>query len=653
MTDEENRPSPEELLEIANKEEPSKRGKLTIYFGAAPGVGKTYAMLSDAHARKNEGIDIVIGYVETHKRPETEALLEGMEIIPPLIIDYKGIKLQEVDVEKIKERKPQIVIIDELAHSNAPGSKNMKRYQDVEEILNAGIDVYTAMNVQHLESLKDIVYQITNVRVHETVPDKFVMEANEIKLVDLPPEELLKRLRDGKVYVKDMAEQAVHKFFRPGNLLALRQLALRIVADNVDEKMRDYMKAHAIAGPWVTKERVLVGIFASPYAERLIRATYRLATELGAEWIALHVETEKNKDFSPQENKWLNDALELARNLGGWVAWVKGDDVTNEIINYAKNHNVNKIIIGKPRKTGLFHAISDKFIFEAKGIDIYMIETQIDKNSFERPKRPFRIHGFLNYLLGIGGVMLATGISLLLRNYLTGFDMMFIFLIPLMLTALYLGIGASITAIILSILTYDYLFTYPYFSFEITDFDHIISFVVYTSIVVVISVLASQLRRRVFLLKESEAKSNALYEFSRDLAAVENIDNVLSLMVNHIKKLFNCEMAIFLLERDELSLMAKTESFEVNAESSGIASWVLVNKKPAGFGTEMISNAKVFCLPIMTSKDEVIGVMELDFMGNKQILSMENKVVLETISHIGAMAIERIKNMTGKTNSKS
>ncbi|MGC9214078.1 DUF4118 domain-containing protein [Athalassotoga sp.] len=650
MADEDVRPSPEELLEIANKEETSKRGKLTIYFGAAPGVGKTYSMLNDAHARKSEGIDVVIGYVETHKRPETEALLEGLEIIPPLIIDYKGIKLQEVDIEKIKERKPQIVLIDELAHSNAPGTKNMKRYQDVEEILNAGIDVYTAMNVQHLESLKDVVFQITNVKVHETVPDKFVMEANEIKLVDLPPEELLKRLQDGKVYVKDMAEQAVNKFFRPGNLLALRQLALRIVADNVDEKMRNYMKAHAIAGPWVTKERVLVGIFASPYAERLVRATYRLATELGAEWIALHVETEKNQDFSAQENKWLNDALELARSLDGWVAWVKGNDVTREIINYAKSHNVNKIIIGKPKKTGLFHAISDRFIFEAKGIDIYMIETQTDTKSSEQSKHPFRIHGFLNYLLGIGGVMLATGISLLLRNYLTGFDMMFIFLIPLMLTALYLGMGASIFAILLSILTYDYLFTYPYFSFEISDFNHLISFIVYTSTVVIISILASQLRKGIFLLKESESKSNALYEFSRDLATVESVDNVLSLMVNHIKRLFDCEMAIFLLEGEELSIVAKTENFEINAESSGIASWVLINKKPAGFGTEMISSAKAFCLPMMTSKDKVIGVIELDFMGNKQILTMENIVVLETISHIGAMTIERIKNITNKIN---
>ncbi len=644
MVNEEIRPSPEELLEIANKEEKPERGKLTIYFGAAPGVGKTYAMLSDARARKNEGIDVVIGYVETHGRPETEALLDGLEIIPPLIIDYKGMKLKEVPIEKIKERKPQLVIIDELAHSNAPGSKNMKRYQDIEEILNYGIDVYTAMNVQHLESLKEIVFQITNVKVHETVPDKFITEANEIKLVDLPPEELLKRLKEGKVYVKDMAEQAVHKFFRAGNLLALRQLALRVLADNVDEKMRDYMKAHAIAGPWITKERVLVGIFASPYAEKLVRATYRLANELGAEWIALHIETEKNKDFSAQENKWLNDALELARSLGGLVAWVKGNDVTREMINYAKSHNVNKIIIGKPKKTGLFHAISDRFIFEAKGIDIYMIETQVDATPSERPKYHFRVHGFLNYLLSVAGVTSATGISLILKDQLTGFDMMFIFLIPLMLTALYLGIGPSIFAIFLSILTYDYFFTRPYFSFNISDFNRLISFVAYTSIVVVISVLASQSRKRVLLLKESESRSNALYEFSRDLATVESVDNVLSLMVNHIKRLFNCEIAIFLFEGEELSVVAKTENFEINTESSGIASWVSINKKPAGFGTETISNAKVFCLPLMTSKDEVIGVIEFDFMGNKQILTMENIVALETISHIGAMAIERIKN---------
>jgi two-component system sensor histidine kinase KdpD len=277
MADEEfPRPSPEALLQLAQQEEAQKsRGRLTIYFGASPGVGKTYAMLSDARLRQQEGREVVLGYVATHGRAETEALLEGLEIIPPKVFAYKGMQLQEVDLDRIIKRKPSIVLVDELAHTNAPGARHAKRYQDVEELLKAGIDVYTTVNVQHLESLNDVIFQVMGLKVRETVPDTVIQEADEIKLIDLPPEELLKRLDEGKVYVKGIIGIAVENFFRPGNLLALREMALRVVAGSVDSRMLQYMKAHAIAGPWPVQERVVVGVFASPYAEKLVRAAFR------------------------------------------------------------------------------------------------------------------------------------------------------------------------------------------------------------------------------------------------------------------------------------------------------------------------------------------------------------------------------------------
>jgi two-component system sensor histidine kinase KdpD len=296
------RPEPESLLAIAQQEEKAKkRGKLTIYFGAAPGVGKTYSMLSDARMRKTEGIDIVVGYVETHGRAETETLLEGLEIIPLVATEYKGVRLVEMDLDVVLKRRPRIVIVDELAHTNAPNSRHAKRYQDVEELLNAGIDVYSTLNVQHLESLNDTVFRITGIRVSETIPDTFFQLADEIKLVDLTFEELLKRLKEGKVYAKDMAENAVRRFFKPGNLLALREMSLRLVAGSVDDKMLQYMRVHAIAGPWSATERILVGVLASPYAEQLVRSAFRTASELNIEWIAIYVETAKHAQLSDKE----------------------------------------------------------------------------------------------------------------------------------------------------------------------------------------------------------------------------------------------------------------------------------------------------------------------------------------------------------------
>ena len=383
MEDLEQRPKPEELLElvesIENTELDMGKGHLTVYFGYAPGVGKTYSMLYDAHLLKERGIDIVVGYAETHGRPETEALLKDLEIIEPVIYEYKGLKLKEVNYERIIQRMPRIVIIDELPHTNPPGFPEEKRYQSIKRVLQAGIDVFTAMNVQHLESLKDLIYQITGVEVKESVPDPFIKEAKEIKLIDLPPEELLSRLSEGKVYVKDMAEEARRRFFKIGNLIALRTLALRVVADQLDQKLKNYLRRRGITTPLGFKDKILVGIYASPYATHLVRATYRLASELGGvEWVALFVETEKTKEFTEEEKKWLERALDLAIRLGGKVECIKGKNVAQEIINYAKREGITKIVLGKPGREGaLKGSLYKNLILETEGIDIYLIAPKV------------------------------------------------------------------------------------------------------------------------------------------------------------------------------------------------------------------------------------------------------------------------------------
>ena len=636
------RPSPEALLEVARKEEISgKRGKLTIYFGSAPGVGKTYAMLTDAKIRKREGTDVVAGYVETHGREETDALLDGLEIIPPLVVKYMGVKLREVDLGKVLARKPKLVLVDELAHSDAPGLRNAKRHQDIEEILNAGIDVYTTMNVQHVESLNDIVYQITNIRVHETVPDTVIEGADEIKLVDLPPEELIKRLNEGKVYVKGMAMNAVHNFFRPGNLLALRQLALRAVAGSVDEKMRTYMRAHAIAGPWQAKERVLVGVFASPYAEKLIRAAFRLANDIDAEWIAFYAETERHKTLSGKEKEWLNKALDLAKQLGARMIWMKGSDLTEVMSDYARNNNVTKIIIGKPRRFWLLQSIPRKLLTRTPNIDIYLLDARVDPRVMPRKRMIFA--GPMNYVMSVLSVGVVSLIAFLLSKNLNETNLLFLMLLPVILSALYLGKGPSIAAAITSIMIFDYLFIPPHFTFVVGDVQYFVSFIVFIMVIGVISNLASRLHGKVELLKQSEVKNIALYSLSRDLVTTNTVEQVLSLMVRHTLQVFPCEMVIFLPEGEKLSVKAKTPDFEINPQALGVASWVFINKQTAGRSTSTLPQAKAYYLPIM-SGEKIIGVAGVDFKGKEEAMTTEKRVVLKTIVRLGAMAMERIKN---------
>jgi two-component system sensor histidine kinase KdpD len=636
------RPSPEALLQLAQREEAQKaRGRLTIYFGAAPGVGKTYAMLADARLRRQEGLEVVVGYVATHGRAETEALLSGLEIIPPKAFRYKGMQLQEVDLDRIIKRKPRIVLVDELAHTNAPASRHAKRYQDVEELLNAGIDVYTTVNVQHLESLNDVIFQIMGLRVRETLPDTVIQSADEIKLIDLPPEELLKRLSEGKVYVKGIVGIAVENFFRPGNLLALREMALRVVAGSVDSRMLQYMKAHAIAGPWPVQERVVVGIFASPYAEKLVRAAFRLATELRAEWIAFHVETERNRSFSPQEKDWLNKALGLASKLGARVVWLKGMDSAQEIAEYALQNNVTKIVIGKPKRFGLRPTIAQRLLARTPHIDIYLMDARVEETEAQPlPRKRLILSRPWNYLISLAAVAAVTLFAFSVRHLLSEVNLLILFLLPIAGSALYLGRGPSVFATIISVVAFDYFFVPPYFTFAVSDVQYFLSFVVYVSVAVLISILASRLRHKVELLKLSEARSTVLYGLSLDLVTAHNVDQVLQILVRHTRQIFPGEMAIFLPVGRMLEVEAITPGFEINPKVMGVAAWVSHNRQPAGRGTSTIPQARSSFFPMVTG-DKIMGVMAITIEGER-VLTPENLVVIDTVAHLGAMALDRI-----------
>lgn len=376
MIPEYRRPDPDELLKLITAEEAREhRGKLTIYFGYAPGIGKTFSMLTDAQALRKEGKDVVIGWLQTHGRKETESLADGLAFVPNLDVEYSGIHLKEMDLTAILGRKPEIVLVDELAHTNAPGMKHQKRYQDVEEILDAGINVYTTFNVQHLESLSDVVAKISGVAVRETIPDPVFLSSDEVKLIDLPVDELLKRLKEGKVYTRDMAQEAVNRFFEPYTLLGLRQLATREVSIRLDHRIFRYLKEHGMTGPWYASERVLVGLHASPYAVQIVRAAFRLSSEINADLIAVHVVSDQDRRFSDEERAWLQKAVDVARVLQVKIVELKGNDVSAEIARFANENNVTKIIIGKPLRHGNIRPI-DRLLLLTSGIDVYIYAGQ-------------------------------------------------------------------------------------------------------------------------------------------------------------------------------------------------------------------------------------------------------------------------------------
>jgi two-component system sensor histidine kinase KdpD len=649
MAEEHQRPNPDELLaRIQAEEQQQSRGRLKIFLGYAAGVGKTYAMLEAAHQRQEEGIDLAVAYVETHGRAETEVMLQDLEIIPRRQVEYRGIVLPEMDVDAVLACHPQLALVDELAHTNAPGSRHLKRYQDVEELLGAGIDVYTTLNIQHLESLNDVVAQITGVTVRETIPDRVIDEATEIELVDLPPDELLQRLEEGKVYVPDQAVRAIQKFFRVGNLTALRELTMRRAAERVDDQMRAYMQTRAIPGPWPARERLLVCISPSPLAERLVRTTRRLAEELDTEWVAVYVETHEHIRLSQAERDRISRTLHLAEELGGKAVTLPGHSTAKAVLAYARQHNITKIIVGKPihpRGYELLRgSVVDQIVRESGPIDVYVISGTPDvkrgappETAAWQPHRPW-----LRYLQSILLVGAGTLLSALVYPLFSPANLVMIYLLTVVIVAIYLGRGPSLLAAVLSVLAFDYFFVPPELTLAVSDTEYLLTFVGLLVVSLVISNLAVRVREQAEVALHRQTQTAELYALSRDLAVAIGQDAIMQAILTHVSQTFSREVVVLLPDasRDAVKPGTLSPGFELNENELAVAAWAFQHGQPAGRGTDTLPAASVHYLPLKTARG-VVGVLGVKPSDPNSRLSPDQLHLLETFASQAALAIER------------
>ena len=642
------RPDPDELLKNIQAEE-ARRGRLKIFLGYVAGVGKTYAMLEAAHQRKLQGLDVVVGYIETHKRAETEALVHGLDVLPRKQVEYRGVTLPEMDVDAVIQRKPQLVLVDEFAHTNAPGSRHAKRYQDVQEILAAGIDVYTTLNIQHLESLNDIVAQVTGVIVRETIPDRVIDEASEIEVIDLPPDELLVRLQEGKVYVPDQAARAIQKFFRKGNLTALREMSLRRAAERVDDQMRAYMQTRAIQGIWAASERLLVCVSPSPLSERLVRTTRRLADELNAEWIALYVETPQFASMSPEKRDRVASILQLAEDLGARSYTLSTsnsmDAVSETIIEFAHKNNITKVVAGKPLRPRwqemLRGSLVDKLIHQSGDIDVYVV-TSADKPSAPPDENPLRLHSSVSrYAWSLFLVGVATGVGGLIGGRIEATNLVMVYLLAVVIAAVYLGRGPAIFASLLGVLTFDFLFVHPFYTFAVADTEYIITFIGLFLVGVVISQLTARASEQAEAARQREAETAELYDLSRDLASAADIETILSVLQKHMEQTFSRNIAVLLPESNHLVTRALSKEMTLNEEELAVADWVYRHAEPAGRHTNTLPAAQLRYLPLKTSKG-VVGVLGVGKPRTSDSdLSPAQRRLMEAFANQGAQAIER------------
>lgn len=637
----EGRPLPEDLLLVARRaEEKAHEGQLTVYLGYAPGVGKTYSMLQDAHQRLREGKDIVIGYIETHDRPETNALVSELEVIPPISVEYQGLVLKEMDLDAIILRRPQIVLVDELAHTNAPGSRHVKRYQDIEEILQAGISVYTTVNIQHIESQNDVVAQIIGIRVCETVPDMFISDADEIRLIDITPEELNLRLKAGKVYVKDMAEAAVQQFFRTGNLLALRQLALRYMAMYTDQRMTDYMRTRAIPGPWPAAERLLVCIRPGPTAEHMVRAAYRLANRFDADWIVFSVDVSDDRALSSIEHTWLNQALETGRRLGARIVRYRGSDIADEITRYARRNNISMIILGKPRGLDIISSPVYRVIRQSQGIDIHLYEPK--GSSVHIPlKKQLPLFFTAEYAISLILIAAVVVVNFLLKDFIEPSNLLFIQLIPVLISAFFFRRRVALFTAALSILIFDFLFVEPYYTFSVADWEYFIAFIGYVTIALIISSLATRLRHLLPQIWQSEAEVGATAGLSRELVEAKTQQDVFQTLVNQMHNFGPGTFAILTPDNAGFQIGAGDPNYSLNDKERTIAHWAYKSGQIAGYGTDNLPAGRGYYIPLKTHR-KTFGLMAFSFESPEEALTPENKEVFETMAFLGALTLERL-----------
>ena len=644
------RPDPDELLKHVQAEEPN-RGKLKIFLGYAAGVGKTYAMLEAARQRKNGGMDVVLGYVETHKRAETEAMVEGFEILARKTSEYHGVTLTEMDVDALIARHPTLALVDELAHTNVPGSRHPKRYQDVVDLLDAGINVYTTLNIQHLESLNDVVAQITGVIVHETIPDSVIDEASEIELIDLPPDELLSRLQEGKVYIPEQAARAIREFFRKGNLTALREMTMRRAAERVDDQMRSYMKTRSIPGPWPAAERLLVSISPSPLSERLIRSTRRLADELNAEWMAIYVETPQLAAMSPEKRDRIARILLQAEELGArtYVLTSNGSvAATSQIIlEFARKNNISKIIVGKPLRPRwqeiLRGSMVEDLIRMSGDMDVYVV-TSSDQPALPPEENLLRIHSpWPRYLWSILLVAIATGLGFLIGGRIAPTNLVMLYLLIVVIAAIYLGRGPAILASILGVLAFDFLFIQPYFTFAVSDTQYIITFIALFLVGMVISQLTARAREQTDAAHQREAETAELYALSRDLAAAGELDAILHVLIQHVEQTFGRNTVVLLPENSHLVTRVASADLRLGEDEIAVADWVYRHGDPAGRHTNTLPAALLRYLPLKTARG-IVGVLGVQGPeSSSHDLTPQQRRLMEAFASQSALAIERVQ----------
>jgi two-component system, OmpR family, sensor histidine kinase KdpD len=647
------RPSPDALLEAARREE-RRSGRLKIFVGAAPGVGKTYEMLQQARARRQDGYDVVVGVVETHGRAETQALLDGLETIPRKRLEYKGQWLEEMDLDAMIARHPQIALVDELAHTNAPGSRHPKRYLDVEELLNHGIDVYTTVNIQHIESLNDVVAQITHVRVRETVPDSVFDLADAIELVDLTPDDLIERLKEGKVYVPQQAERALEHYFSPGNLTALRELALRRTAERVDEQLLTHMQAHAIPGPWAAGERILVCVSEDPRAAGLVRYAKRLADRLHAPFTALCVETRRSLQWTDVERDRVADTLRLAEALGGEAITIPSGDrsIADDVISFAQANNVTHIIVGKSTRSRWFEILHGSVVHElvrrSGNISVHVIAGEelardpIPKKTV-RPAEDSAPFDPWPYVAALLAVAAALGIGELIEPFLGIENVDLVFLTAVVSVAVRYGLWPSLFATVLSSLCYNFFFLPPIYTFTITDPTNVGAFVFFTIVAIVVSHFAARGRSRTVAAHERMRTVELLYAFSRKLAGVGTLDDVLWATAYQTALMLKVRVVLLLPEDDSIAVKAGYPPEDILDDADvAAAKWAWQNNRSAGRGSDTLPGAKRLFLPMRTGRG-AIGVIGIDSDKPGPLLTPDQRRLFDALIDQSALAIERVR----------
>ncbi len=643
------RPDPDLLLsQIQNEAIREKRGKLKIFLGYAAGVGKTYGMLKAAHERQDDGVDVRIGYVETHGREETDALTEGLPVIPRQSVRYKSTTLSEMDLDAILAQQPELVLVDELAHTNSPDSRHAKRYQDVEEILQAGIDVYTTLNIQHLESLRDVVAQITSIIVRETVPDRIIDQADEIELMDIPPPELRARLAEGKVYVPDMASRAVEQFFNEGNLFALRELSLRKTADRVDNQMLEYMQTRSIPGPWPVSEHLLVSIGPSPLSEKLIRTTKRQADRVNTDWRAVFVETPMHHRLSPsaKEQVWKN--IKLAESLGGKTETLFGLNIPDTLIEYAKKHNITRIIIGKtlrPRwKELIFGSIVDQMIHKSGEIDVYVVSashTEVQNISYsDEAFIPTLVPG--RYLESLILVSLVTIFGELTKNVISQTNLIMLYLMIVVVAAFRRGVHLAIFTSVIGVLLFDFFLVPPYYTFQVSDTQYLITFSGMILVGIVISILIAKAQDYAISAHSREKENAMLYRLAKKLTGSTDLPTAVSVVISKIEENFNWQAVIFLPENQSLRIAGSSTALTINEDEMAVGLWSFTKDTVAGYDTDTLHGSRLRFIPIRSRKG-VIGVLGIKPEEVGGVISPDEGRVLEIFADLTALAIERFE----------